>query len=63
VARFLTRISANHTFLNSAPQVPIGGIPDGGCIVVKWRGKPVFIKKRTDEELADINKVPAKPEP
>ena len=39
------------------------GIPDGGCIVVKWRGKPVFIKKRTEEQMTDINKVPAEPEP
>jgi len=38
-------------------EVPIGGIPDGGCIVVKWRGKPVFIKKRNEEELADVMNV------
>ncbi len=25
--------------------------------MIRWRGKPVFIKKRTDEELADINAV------
>ena len=28
-----------------------------GSVLTRWRGKPVFIKKRTDEELADINAI------
>merc|ERR1719163_1335976 len=44
-------------FVYASVAVPIDGIPEGGCIVIKWRGKPVFIKKRTEEELNDINAV------
>jgi len=32
-------------------EVDIGGIPEGKNVVVKWRGKPVFIRHRTPEEI------------
>ena len=30
----------------------------GQTVTVKWRGKPVFIKHRTDEDVAECNKAP-----
>ena len=36
----------------AAVEVDIGGIEEGQTITVKWRGKPVFIKHRTDEQIA-----------
>jgi len=58
VLKFVNFMNASADVLALASiEVPIEGIPDGGCIVVKWRGKPVFIKKRNEEELADVMKV------
>jgi len=58
VIKFVNYMNASADVLALASiEVPIDGIPEGGCIVVKWRGKPVFIKKRNEEELADINAV------
>ena len=33
-------------------EVPIGDIAEGSEIKVMWRGKPVFIRHRTDAEIA-----------
>jgi len=58
VLKFVNYMNASADVLALASiEVPISGIPDGGCIVVKWRGKPVFIKKRTEDELTDITAV------
>jgi len=55
VIKFVHYMNASADVLALASiEVPINNIPEGGCIVVKWRGKPVFIKKRTAEELTDI---------
>jgi len=32
-------------------EVDLNGIKKGSSITIKWRGKPVFIKHRTDEEV------------
>jgi len=32
-------------------EVDIGGIPVGQAITVKWRGKPVFVRHRTQAEI------------
>ena len=34
-------------------EVDLEGIEKGKSITVKWRGKPVFIKHRTDEEVKE----------
>jgi ubiquinol-cytochrome c reductase iron-sulfur subunit len=34
-------------------EVEIANIPVGDAITVKWRGKPVFIRRRTPEEIAE----------
>lgn len=38
-------------------EVDVSSIEQGQSITVKWRGKPVFIRYRTDEEVAEANKV------
>lgn len=36
----------------SSVEVDIGNIAVGNCLTVKWRGKPVFVKHRTPDEIA-----------
>lgn len=36
---------------NSSIEVDISNIPTGKTVVVKWQGKPVFIRHRTSEEI------------
>jgi ubiquinol-cytochrome c reductase iron-sulfur subunit len=35
----------------AAVEVDLAAVQPGQCITVKWRGKPVFIKHRTDEQI------------
>ena len=42
----------------ASTEVDISGVEVGQSITVLWRGKPVFIRRRTDEEIAkarDVN--------
>jgi len=41
----------------AAVEVDIGGIKPGEKITVEWRGKPVWIIRRTPEQLAELPKV------
>lgn len=43
----------------AAIEVDISAIKPGEKIVVEWRGKPVWIMKRTPEQLASLEKVEA----
>jgi ubiquinol-cytochrome c reductase iron-sulfur subunit len=43
--------SADVLALASA-EFNLDGISEGTTLTVKWRGKPVFIRHRTDEEIA-----------
>ncbi len=36
----------------SSIRVDIGGVEPGTQLTVKWRGKPVFIRRRTEDEIA-----------
>jgi len=38
-------------------EVDIGDIEPGTQITVKWRGKPVFIRRRTEEEISEARTV------
>lgn len=38
----------------AAVEVDLGNIAPGATVTVKWRGKPVFIKRRTPEMIADV---------
>ncbi len=38
-------------------KAPIGSIEPGAMITVEWRGKPVYIVRRTEEALANLEKM------
>lgn len=39
-------------------EVDVSAVEPGQQITVKWRGKPVFIRRRTPEEIASANETP-----
>jgi len=41
----------------SSIRVDVAGIAPGTQLTVKWLGKPVFIRRRTEEEIADARAV------
>ncbi|MDJ1017405.1 MAG: ubiquinol-cytochrome c reductase iron-sulfur subunit [Paracoccaceae bacterium] len=41
----------------SSIRVDVGGMEPGTQLTVKWLGKPVFIRRRTEEEIAAANDV------
>ena len=48
---------AEDTLALGSTEVDISGIVEGQSITVKWRGKPVFIRKRTKEEIQEARAV------
>ena len=44
----------------ASTEVDISGVERGQSITVLWRGKPVFIRRRTEEEIAKAKKVDLK---
>lgn len=42
----------------SSTEVDLSTIPVGETKTVKWRGKPVFIKHRTPEQITEMKEVP-----
>lgn len=52
VVKFVASMSASADVLALASaEFDIGDIAEGTTITVKWRGKPVFIRHRTPEEI------------
>ncbi|GFR53014.1 hypothetical protein Agub_g15706 [Astrephomene gubernaculifera] len=49
--------AAADTMAISSLEVDLSGIEEGSTITVKWRGKPVFIRHRTDAEIAQSAEV------
>jgi ubiquinol-cytochrome c reductase iron-sulfur subunit len=49
----------------ASTEVDLGGIDEGMAITVQWRGKPVFIRHRTEQEIAEARTTPldALPDP
>jgi ubiquinol-cytochrome c reductase iron-sulfur subunit len=59
VVDFLTSLSAAGAVLALAQiEVDLSAIPPGKNVVVKWRGKPIFIRHRTEEEIGEAEAVP-----
>ncbi|KAJ1820483.1 ubiquinol--cytochrome-c reductase catalytic subunit rip1 [Coemansia sp. RSA 2599] len=55
---FLTNMAASADVLAMAKtEVDLSTIPVGKTVTIKWRGKPVFVKHRTQEEIDDANSV------
>lgn len=59
VVKFITYMSANADVLALAQaEFDLREIAEGTTMTVKWRGKPVFIRHRTDDEIAVERAVP-----
>ena len=41
----------------ASTEVDLASVPEGQIITVKWRGKPVFIRHRTEKEIKDAQSV------
>ena len=48
---------AEDTLALGSTEVDLSNISIGQSITVKWRGKPVFIRRRTQEEISEANSV------
>jgi len=48
---------AADTLALATVEVDVSSIEPGGAVLVKWRGKPVFVRRRTESELQDLNAV------
>lgn len=58
VTDWLVNMSASADVLAMAKvEVDISAIPEGKNVIIKWRGKPVFIRHRTESEIEEANKV------
>lgn len=56
--KFIASMSASADVLALAStEVDIGAIDEGQSVTVKWRGKPVFIRHRTEGEISSATKV------
>lgn len=61
VEAFLSSMSASADVLAMAKvEVKLGAIPEGKNVIVKWQGKPVFIRHRTAEEIDEANEIDVK---
>lgn len=59
VVKFISSMSASADVLALASaEFEIGEIPVGKTITVKWRGKPVFIRHRSSDEISTEDGVP-----
>ena len=58
LVKFVGSLSASADVLALASaEFDLGAIEEGTTITVKWRGKPVFIRHRTPQEIADAESV------
>ena len=46
------------TLAQASIEVNVSAIEQGQSLTVKWRGKPVFIRNRTDKEIEEAKSVP-----
>ncbi|SPO35410.1 probable ubiquinol-cytochrome-c reductase Rieske iron-sulfur protein [Pseudozyma flocculosa] len=58
VSDFLASMGASSDVLALAKvEVDMNSIPEGKNAIIKWRGKPVFVRHRTKEEIDEANAV------
>ncbi|EXJ78622.1 ubiquinol-cytochrome c reductase iron-sulfur subunit [Capronia coronata CBS 617.96] len=58
VQDFLVNMSASADVLAQAKvEVDLAAIPEGKNVIIKWRGKPVFIRHRTEDEIKEAESV------
>ncbi|MDI1486408.1 MAG: ubiquinol--cytochrome-c reductase catalytic subunit rip1 [Ramalina farinacea] len=54
VQDFLVNMSASADVLAQAKvEIDLAAIPEGKNVIIKWRGKPVFVRHRTSDEIKD----------
>lgn len=59
IMNFLGTLSASGEVLALGQvEVDLATIPEGKSVIVKWRGKPIFVKHRTAEEIEEAERVP-----
>jgi ubiquinol-cytochrome c reductase iron-sulfur subunit len=60
VQEFLVNMSASADVLAMAKvEVDLTSIPEGKNVIIKWRGKPIFVRHRTQGEIDEANSVNA----
>ncbi|KAE8376912.1 Rieske [2Fe-2S] iron-sulfur domain-containing protein [Aspergillus bertholletiae] len=58
VQDFLVNMSASADVLAQAKvEIGLATIPEGKNVIIKWRGKPVFIRHRTQDEINEANSI------
>ena len=58
VTNFLSTMSASSDVLALAKvEVDMANIPEGKNAIIKWRGKPVFVRHRTQSEIDEANDI------
>ncbi|PIA32844.1 hypothetical protein AQUCO_04300045v1 [Aquilegia coerulea] len=58
ILKFVLSMSASKDVLALASlEVDVSSIEPGSTVTVKWRGKPVFIRRRTEEDIQLANSV------
>jgi ubiquinol-cytochrome c reductase iron-sulfur subunit len=61
ITNFLSSMNASADVLALAKvEVEMNAIPEGKNVIIKWRGKPVFIRHRTADEVQEANSVDIK---
>jgi len=56
--KFVSSMSASADVLALASvEVELGAVEMGKTITIKWRGKPIFIRRRTEQEIETSNAV------
>ena len=58
VLKFILSMSASKDVLAMASlEVDLSSIESGSTVTVKWRGKPVFIRRHTEDDIKLANSV------
>ncbi|KAI5066115.1 hypothetical protein GOP47_0018739 [Adiantum capillus-veneris] len=58
ILKFILSMSASKDVLALASlEVDLSNIEPGSTVTVKWRGKPVFVRHRTEEDIQEANSV------
>nr|KAJ3418025.1 hsp70 nucleotide exchange factor fes1 [Polyrhizophydium stewartii] len=58
ISDYLINLSASADVLALAKvEVDMAAIPEGKNLVIQWRGKPIFVRHRTADEIAEANTI------
>ncbi|RKP00107.1 hypothetical protein CXG81DRAFT_13635 [Caulochytrium protostelioides] len=58
VTNYLSNLSAAADVLAvSKSEINMSAVPEGSNLLIKWQGKPVFVRHRTAEEIAEADSV------